>query len=136
MTITDTGPLVALLDVDDRNHERCATTLRNLERPLVTTWPVFTEAMHFGFRLGGQRGTRALWGLVSGGRLTLVDLPAELIDRSAALMTKYADVPMDLADATLVALAEHRKDNRIFTLDSDFHVYRLNGRRQFDVVPR
>ena len=50
-------------------------------------------------------------------------------------MAKYADVPMDLADATLVALAEERDENRIFTLDGDFRVYRLHGRRAFDIVP-
>ena len=50
-------------------------------------------------------------------------------------MMKYADVPMDFADATLVALAEERDDTRILTLDSDFHVYRLHGRRRFSVVP-
>ncbi len=50
-------------------------------------------------------------------------------------MAKCADVPMDLADATLVALAEHRDENRIFTLDADFHIYRMHGRRVFDAVP-
>ena len=50
-------------------------------------------------------------------------------------MHRYADRPMDLADATLVALAEERAITRIFTLDDDFHIYRLKGRRRFDVVP-
>jgi len=50
-------------------------------------------------------------------------------------METYADRPMDLADATLVALAEQRDDHRVFTLDGDFHVYRFKGRRRFDVVP-
>jgi uncharacterized protein len=55
--------------------------------------------------------------------------------RAARLMETYADRPMDLADATLVALAEERGTNRIFTLDGDFHAYRFKGRRHFDVVP-
>jgi predicted nucleic acid-binding protein len=50
-------------------------------------------------------------------------------------MTRYADLPMDLADATLVALAEERADRRVFTLDSDFQVYRLHGRKRFEIVP-
>lgn len=51
-------------------------------------------------------------------------------------MTKYADRPMDLADSTLVALAEQRDERRIFTLDSDFQIYRLHGRTRFDIIPR
>ena len=50
-------------------------------------------------------------------------------------MAKYADLPMDLADATLVALAEERGQRRIFTLDSDFRVYRINGRGRFETLP-
>jgi predicted nucleic acid-binding protein len=50
-------------------------------------------------------------------------------------MERYADRPMDLADATLVTLAEERKIARIFTLDTDFHIYRMKGRKRFEVVP-
>jgi predicted nucleic acid-binding protein len=50
-------------------------------------------------------------------------------------MDQYADRPMDLADATLVALAEERGDRRIFTLDVDFHIYRFRGRQRFETVP-
>jgi uncharacterized protein len=50
-------------------------------------------------------------------------------------MERYADCPMDLADATLVVLAEERGISRIFTLDSDFHIYRINGRKRFDLIP-
>ena len=56
-------------------------------------------------------------------------------ERAAVLMEKYADRPMDLADATLVALAEEREETRIFTLDADFEVYRLKGRRRFEIMP-
>jgi len=55
--------------------------------------------------------------------------------RIRSLMEKYRDVPMDLADASLVALAQTRGIRRIFTLDSDFYVYRLNGRDSFEVIP-
>jgi predicted nucleic acid-binding protein len=68
-------------------------------------------------------------------RLGLADLSPALVDRSARLMDQYADRPMDLADATLVALAEERGDRRIFTLDADFQIYRLRGRQRFDLIP-
>lgn len=135
MTLTDAGPLVALVDADEPDHEVCRTVLAHLRLPLTTTWPVFTEAMYLLSRAGGPRGCEALWRLVLTGRLDVVDLSRSAVERSAELMTTYADLPMDLADATLVALAEERGARRVFTLDSDFQVYRLHGRQRFEVVP-
>lgn len=135
MTLTDAGPLVALIDADEPRHEECRAVLRGLAVPLVTTWPAFTEAMYLLVRAGGSRGQEALWRLVLSRRLVIADLSGTAVARSAELMAKYADTPMDLADATLVALAEERNERRIFTLDSDFHVYRLGGRRRFEVLP-
>ena len=135
MTLTDAGPLVALIDADEPDHEACRSALKGLVLPLVTTWPAFTEAMYLLSRAGGPRGREALWRLVSTGRLVLADLSAAAVERSAWLMAKYADLPMDLADATLVALAEERGQRRIFTLDSNFRVYRINGRGRFETLP-
>lgn len=135
MTLTDAGPLVALIDADEPDHEACRSALERLALPLVTTWPAFTEAMYLLSRAGGPRGREALWRLVSTGRLVLADLSEAAVERSARLMAKYADLPMDLADATLVALAEERGQRRMFTLDSDFSVYRINGRGRFETVP-
>ena len=87
-------------------------------------------------RAGGATGRHALRTLVFTGRLQLADLDRDALQRSATLMDKYADRPMDLAAATLVALAEHRGERRIFTLDADFTIYRIHGRTRFDVVPR
>jgi predicted nucleic acid-binding protein len=101
----------------------------------VTTWPAFTEAMFLLGRAGGSAGHDRLWRLVLSRRLELVDLSRSAVQRGAELMAKYADLPMALADATLVALAEERGDPRVFTLDSHFRVYRLHGRRRFEIVP-
>lgn len=135
MTLTDAGPLVALIDADEADHATCVLTLRQLARPLVTTWPAFTEAMYLLCRAGGPAGRQALWRLVFTDRLRIVDLDRAALKRTAALMDKYADRPMDLADATLVALAEIANLRRIFTLDTGFTVYRINGRTRFEVVP-
>lgn len=135
MTLTDAGPLVALIDADEADHATCVLALRQLELPLVTTWPAFTEAMYLLSRTGGPAGRQALWRLVFTDRLQLADLDRGALKRSAALMDKYADRPMDLADATLVAVAEIRNQRRIFTLDQDFTIYRINGRTRFDIVP-
>ena len=135
MTLTDAGPLIAIIDADEPDHEVCLVTLDQVSLPLVTTWPAFTEAMYLLTRVGGLTGQRALWRLVHSGRLLLADLSLSAVERSAKLMDQYADRPMDLADATLVALAEEQNDRRIFTLDSDFHVYRMRGRQRFEVIP-
>lgn len=135
MTLTDAGPLVALIDADEVDHEVCTLALGELQRPLVTTWPAFTEAMYLLSQAGGTQGQQALWTLLFSERLHIADLPHSALERSAALMSKYADQPMDLADATLVALAEQRGERRIFTLDSDFHIYRIHGRHRFEVIP-
>jgi predicted nucleic acid-binding protein len=126
---------VALIDADEADHETCVLTLRTLTLPLVTTWPAFTEAMYLLGRAGGAAGQQALWKLLLSKRLDIVDLSRKALERSAALMAKYADRPMDLADATLVALAEERGERRIFTLDSDFRVYRMHGRIRFEILP-
>lgn len=135
MTLTDAGPLVALIDADEADHETCVLSLQTLTLPLLTTWPAFTEAMYLLGRAGGSAGQQALWKLVLSRRLDVVELSRGAVERSSVLMAKYADRPMDLADATLVALAEERNERRIFTLDDDFRIYRIHGRTRFEIVP-
>jgi predicted nucleic acid-binding protein len=65
----------------------------------------------------------------------VAELKREDVSRCRDLMGKYRSLPMDFADATLVVLAEKLKTRRVFTLDSDFRVYRIGGRRAFEVVP-
>ena len=135
MTLTDAGPLIAIIDADEPDHASCMEALDQLTLPLITTWPAFTEAMYLLARAGGIRAQHALWRLVSTDRLVVADLSPSAVDRSARLMNQYADRPMDLADATLVALAEERGDRRIFTLDTDFQIYRYRGRQRFQTIP-
>ena len=77
----------------------------------------------------------AIWEMVRRGALEIEELSPASIERARTLMEKYRDVPMDLGDATLVALAEERDFRRVFTLDADFRVYRLRGRIAFEVIP-
>ena len=134
-TLTDTGPLVALIDRGEERHSECAELLTTLTAPLVTTWPCVTEAMHLLEYSGGWRFQKALWKLIETGALTIHSLSEQETFRMAALMEKYHDTPMDLADASLVATAETRKLRRVFTLDSDFLVYRANDKDPFEVSP-
>jgi hypothetical protein len=130
--LTDTGPLVALLDADDSAHESCTAQLKSIHDLLVTSWPVVTEAMYL---LGASlRAQKALLQMIAKGELLVEDV-SNHVERIERLMEKYHDVPMDFADASLVALAEANRWQRIFTLDQDFRIYRLGGRRAFQMVP-
>ena len=135
MTLVDAGPLIALIDAGEPDHEICVSTLRSLQLPLITTWSAFTEAMYLVGRAGGWVGQKALWQLVLHEDLAIAEQAATSTSRIAKLMERYADRPMDLADATLVALAEECNTKRIFTLDEDFSIYRLHGRAHFELIP-
>ncbi len=133
MMLTDTGPLVGLINVADQHHARCLAALP--PEPLLTTWPCFAEAMHLLWRDGGHRYRATLWDMYFDGRLVLHELTAAETVRMAALMEQYRDLPMDLADASLVAVAESLGMRRVFTVDRQFFVYRLGDGGALTVVP-
>jgi predicted nucleic acid-binding protein len=134
--LTDTGPLVALLDAGDPDYRSCRAALKRIgEEPLLTTWPCFTEAMHFLGRRGGYTFQARLWQWKTDRRLMLHGSDETETDRMRELMATYRDTPMDLADASLVAAAESLALKRIFTLDGDFRFYRLAGGSVLEVVP-
>ena len=135
MTLTDTGPLVALLDRDEPDHAKCVEQLRSLTGPMLTTWPVLTEAMHLVGDGLGWRGQDALWRTFRRGDLRLARLQASTTDRMERLMSKYRDLPMDIGDASLVAVAEEHGLTTVFSLDRHFQVYRVLGKRPFVVLP-
>ena len=136
MILTDTGPVLAILDKDDANHARCLAAAQAMPAtPMLTTWPCFTEAMYLLGSVGGYSSQAALWNLRQTGRLLLHDLRTSDADRMADLMKKYQNVPMDLADASLIVAAEALGMRQIFTVDSDFFVYRLFDGSALVVVP-
>ena len=136
MTLTDTGPLVGLINVADQHHARCVAALATLAAaPLITTWPCFAEAMHLLLRDGGYRQQAALWDMYFDGRLVLHQLTPEETARMAALMEQYRNLPMDLADASLVAAAERLGLRQVFTVDRQFYVYRLEDGSALEVAP-
>ena len=131
MILIDTGPLVALFDPKDPAHERCARTLKGLRAPLRTTIPVLSEAFHM---LGpASVGSDRLRDFVVRDGLALWFFVERSLTRAFELMEVYADHPMDLADASLVAAAEDLGARTVFTIDrSDFETYRVRrGHRHF-----
>jgi uncharacterized protein len=132
--LVDAGPLVALIDRGDEHHARCVETLRDIRDPLITVWPAFTEAMYL---LGSSwQAQAALWEMVESEAVELRQLEEDDLPRMAELMGKYRDLPMDLADAALVRLAERDHLRQVFTLDQrDFRVYRPAGLGRFSLLP-
>jgi len=129
--LVDTGPLVAYLDSRDPAHGEVAQCLFSFTGGLAATSAVITEAMHF--LSATPIGPRLLAELVRTSGIGVFDLcqPSELAE-AAALMEKYADTPMDFADATLVLLAEALGQNEILTLDRrGFAVFRTRRGRPF-----
>lgn len=136
MILTDTGPLVALVNRGDQHHADCVAVVQSAPGEiLLSTWTCFTEAMYLVRRLGGLPAVTGLWEIHRAGDLVLYDLSADDTSRTDHLMHKYADLPMDLADASLVAVAERLKLRQIFTLDNHFRIYRLADGSTLDVVP-
>lgn len=136
MILVDTAPLVSLIDAGQgETHILCARLYPTLPKPLLTTWCSFTEAMYLLHRIGGWPAQQRLWQMVE--RQALLLHTSGLIEqqRIRQLMEQYRDLPMDLADASLVAAAEVLGLRQVFTLDSDFHIYRLPRNEAFEVVP-
>jgi predicted nucleic acid-binding protein len=124
MILADTGPLVALFDPADSDHQRCASLLAGIEEPLCTTVPVLTEAFHL--LDPGSMGSQRLMDFITRHGLHVWFLDDAALVRAFELMVRYADHPMDLADASLVVLAERLKLRKIFTIDrNDFASYRI-----------
>lgn len=131
MILVDTGPLVALFDPKDGHHERCANILKTLRETLQTTVPVLTEAFHM---LGpASTGSDRLRDFIERNGLSLWFFDQAAMSRAFELMEQYADHPMDLADASLLAAAESLGTRRIFTIDRhDFATYRVRrGHRHY-----
>ena len=137
MILTDTGPLVGLLDRNDPYHEICKKAASDLPSGfMLTTWPCLTEAMYLLGRAGGPAAQSSLWKLVNEGLLLIWDAPsAGSLRRMSELMEKYRDLPMDLADASLIVAAEVTGNRRLFSLDGDFRVYRCADGTAIEVVP-
>jgi len=122
------------LDRREREHHRCVQTLQEFAGRLISTEAVLTETLWL--MSGLHDGPRRCAEFVRRGAVALVPISPKALGRVVDLMEQYRNVPMDFADATLVVLAEDLDLDNVFTLDRrGFSVYRLHGRRSFQIVP-
>ena len=131
--IVDTGPIVAILSRSDNYHKVCVETLKTIKPPMLTTWMVFTEA-HYLLR----RDNLALKGLFNAFEkelLALEEIPSDALVWLKEFCMKYEDINPQIADASLMYLAEKNNIDTIFTLDRrDFSIYRLL-KKSLTIIP-
>lgn len=134
MILCDAGVLLCLVDRTQPQHNAYRTIVTDLAQPLITTWACLTEAMYLALHRGGWAMQKQLGRLLLDKLLLICEIQEEDYARLLDLMEKYRDRPMDLADATLVIVAEETGYRQILTLDSDFLVYRIGDRGNFNVI--
>jgi uncharacterized protein len=133
MILADTGFFIALGNNGDRYHSRAIQVISTLREPLITTYPVITETSYLLARDAGLVVQFEFLTEVANGTFPVFDLQRQHLSRMVELMRRYANLPMDLADASLVVLAEHLGHGRILTCDRrDFSIYRWNNTNSFE----
>ncbi len=133
MIIADTGFWVALLNRNDTHHARALAVSRELRERLITTWPVLVEAVHLLTQRGHPDIALRFLERCFSGAVEIMDFDAQSRPRILERMRRYAGLPMDLADASLVLLAERLGHGRILSTDRrDFQTYRWKHHQPFE----
>lgn len=131
-TLIDAGPLIALFNRNDKYHNQIKNFLKEYSGRLICSWPVITEVSHMlSFNIQTQIDFLS-W--VKLGGVQLIDIDIIGISRIIELSKKYSDVPMDLADASLVVIAEEMNIKEIITIDSDYYVYRTINKEMIENI--
>lgn len=125
--IVDAGPLIALFDKDDKYHNSVIKFLKTFDGQLITSWPVITEVTHLlSFNVNVQIDFLE-W--LKREAVTIVNLENIHLERIIQLSKKYSDVPMDLADSSLIVIAELTNITEIITIDSDYYIYKTKNKK-------
>jgi len=131
-TLIDAGPIIALFNKNDKYHNKIKEFLMGYKGLLLSTWPVITEVSHMlDFRVHTQIDFLT-W--VNLGGIRIENINNKDIARIIELSKKYSDVPMDLADASLVVLSERKKIKEIITIDSDYYIYRTINKEMIENI--
>lgn len=130
--IVDAGPLIALFDKDDKYHNSVIKFLKTFDGQLVTSWPVITEVTHLlSFNVNVQIDFLE-W--LKREAVAIINLENIHLERIIQLSKKYSDVPMDLADSSLIVIAELTNITDIITIDSDYYIYRTKNKKSLNNI--
>ena len=136
MLVVDTGPLVAAASAREAEHQRCVDLLSSARRPIVVPSLVVAEVAYFLASRLGARAEAAFAGAIAGGELQVVPPAVQEWERIQALVIEYADMPLGMVDASLVALAERLGATAIATLDrKHFGAVRPRHVDRFELLP-
>lgn len=130
--IADAGIIVALIDKRDEFHQWTAKQAESLPIPFLTCEAVISESCYLLNNI--YQGEKTVLTYIQKGILQVDFSLSNEVDAIQILMRKYKDVPMSLADACLVRMSELADNSSVFTLDSDFHIYRRNGRQKINLI--
>jgi len=126
--VVDSGPLIALFDGSDQYHSAAIRFVERNRLRLITNLPVITEVVYvLDFSAEAQRDF-LFWAQQA---MTIDIGTVNDLDRIRAILEKYADLPADFADASLVALCERLKIWHVASVDKDFTIYRSRDKRRF-----
>ena len=125
--LIDAGPLIALFDKDDKYHSNTLSFLEDFKGRLITTWPVITEVSHMLSFSTDVQISFLEW--LRRDALEIINLEKIHLERIIELSKKYSNVPMDLADSSLLVIAEMTGIKEIVTIDSDYYIYRIKGNK-------
>jgi len=135
MIIADTGFFFALGNRQDKFHQKAKQCLQKLEEPIITTYPVIIETSYLLAERCNQSIQFKFLEQFIQGRVNIFSLEIHHLERCLGLMKQYADLPMDLADASLVVVAEELDEARILTTDQrDFNIYRFHTVKVFNNI--
>lgn len=131
-TLIDSGPLIALFDSSDKYHKVSINFIKSNKYPLMTTLASITETLHLlDFNRNAQIDFLE-W--ISRGAVEIYNIQNNDFKRLKDLTEKYRDLPMDFADSCLVYLAEKFSIYSIATIDRDFTIYRIKGKKKFKTI--
>jgi len=130
--LVDAGPLIALFDKDDKYHKSVIKFLKQFNGQLVTTWPIITEVTHLlSFNVNVQIDFLE-W--LKREAIMIINLENIHLERIIQLSKKYSDVPMDLADSSLIVIAELTGITDIITIDSDYYIYKTKNKKSLNNI--
>jgi len=130
--LIDSGPLIALFDGSDNHHQPAKNFIKNNTAELVTSLASITETLYL---LDFNRHAQLdFLDWVQKGAVTIAPIENSDLSRIRTLIKKYQDLPMDFADACLVYIGETLDIDQIATIDRDFSIYRIKGRKAFKLV--
>ncbi|MBN2546357.1 MAG: PIN domain-containing protein [Spirochaetes bacterium] len=131
-SLIDAGPVIALFDKSDNCHHNIINFFKKSNYKLYSTWPVITEVTYMlTFNINVQLD---FLNWISKKAIEIIDIDIKEIDKLIEMMKKYSDVPMDLADASLLYLAQEYKINKIITIDSDYYFYRTKNKKLLENI--